>query len=145
MAKHLEELQLSKEAQNFIIKLNSWLAQNGLYKPAADMKYFDECVSEGVVEEIIPLGDDVVKSITKAPKYYGIARPKDQDQGGWLFNPHEQCLISVRVSKGASPYISDEKKTPVFFPPGKAVYCAPNQPVFVSGGVELVCIHWVAR
>lgn len=65
MPKHLEELQLSKEAQDLTAKLDAWLAKNGQYKPAADMKYFDECVvSEGSEREILALGAEAVKPIT---------------------------------------------------------------------------------
>jgi hypothetical protein len=65
MPKHLEELQLSKEAQDLIIKLQSWLAKTGQYTPTPSRKFFDQCIGEGLKEEIVPLGDEVVKSITK--------------------------------------------------------------------------------
>jgi hypothetical protein len=64
MPRHLEELQLSKEAQELITKLDIWLAENGRYRNAAGVKYFDECVSEGWEKEVNALGDEVAKPIT---------------------------------------------------------------------------------
>jgi len=63
MPKHLEELVLSKEARDMIINLDLWLAKNEQYKLVDSMNSLDECVSEGLEQEIIPLGDEVARRI----------------------------------------------------------------------------------
>src|SRR4051812_22003760 len=113
MPNHLEELVLSKTAEERITQLHDWLKKNGQYAPVATTKYFDECVTEGWERETYPLGHAVVRPITnvivlpKSPHpvltveqeqtICGIAKPRDENQGGWLVNEHEQCVVSIKV------------------------------------------------
>lgn len=142
MPTHLEEIQLSAKAQDLITKLEPLLETHAQYRSAANMTYFDECVpSEDIEKQLVELGEEVVKSMTKGTTSCGIARPKNE--GGWLINPHEQCLISLRVAQTSSAYVSDGKIN-IPFPRGRAIYCVPNRNVFV-GGAEFACLHWAPK
>ncbi|KAF2811516.1 uncharacterized protein BDZ99DRAFT_276889 [Mytilinidion resinicola] len=61
MPEHLEVLVFSKKAQDMITNLDEWLANNDDYKPVD--KNFDECVRNGIGEEVIPLGDEIARGI----------------------------------------------------------------------------------
>jgi len=142
MRKHLDSVVINKEAEDMIRSLEKWLLSNGEYKPAPELRYFDQCVSTGLEREISGLRDEVGSQITDAPTFGAVVRPRDPIQGGWLTGENERLLVSARVSQGSSlPQVSDGK-TSVPFLPGTAVYCAPNRRAFVSGGVEFVVIQW---
>ena len=55
---------ISKEAEDMIRSLEKWLLSNGEYKPAPELRYFDQCVSTGLEREISGLRDEVGSQIT---------------------------------------------------------------------------------
>jgi len=143
MPEHLEKVAVRKEAEDMILNLGSWLADNGEYRPAS-RRSFDECVSRGLENIIIPFGIEVAKGIATGPIRCGVARPGDPIYGGWLTGELEQLLICARVLEGSMPYISDGK-TSLLFPRGTVVYRAPKNSAFISSGVEFAYIHWPAK
>ena len=64
MPKHLDKVALSKEAEDMVENLDVWLVKNGKYQPAAELKFFDQCVSTGLEEEISPLRDEASRQFS---------------------------------------------------------------------------------
>ena len=64
MPKNLDKVALSKEAEDIVENLDVWLIKNGKYQPATELKFFDQCISTGLEEEISPLRNEVSRQFS---------------------------------------------------------------------------------
>ena len=65
MPKHLEELVLSKEADDLVAELELWLQRNGDYKPMDKKADLLEFANDNWEKKALPIGREVSKLIPK--------------------------------------------------------------------------------
>lgn len=140
MPRHLQEFNLGPEFGAAVARAAVWFTQNGEFE-RSDVLNFDLCHTDGIERELRPVLETIEDELNVRLGNFLVGKTRE-GAGAWMNMEHDLFMVALRIPRHSSPgYIYQGGLEPVsVITTAKVFYVSAGKRLYISGGVECVCI-----